>query len=99
MDALHLFEEIVRLKKSGSPGALATVIAAKGSTPRNIGAKMLVYGDGTICGSIGGGKPEADTIKAALAAMGHGNPATLSFCLPFARRRAPSKSRTDFFQS
>ncbi len=81
MDDLHLFEEVVRLKKAGHPAALATVVATNGSTPRKIGAKMLVHGDGTISGTIGGGKTEADTIKAAMRAMQTGNPRTISYSL------------------
>lgn len=77
MDDLHLFEEIVRLKKSGHPAALAIVIATKGSTPRKTGAKMLVHADGSITGTIGGGKTEADTIEAALRVMQTGHPQTL----------------------
>ncbi len=78
MGDLHLFEEIVRLKKSGRPAAIATVIAAHGSTPRKTGAKMLIHGDGTITGTIGGGKTEAETIEAALRVMQTGKPQTLS---------------------
>ena len=81
MDDLHLFEEIVRLKKVGHPAALATVVATNGSTPRKTGAKMLVHGDGSITGTIGGGKTEADTIEAALRAMQSGTPRTLSYSL------------------
>ena len=81
MDDLHLYEEVVRLKKAGQPAALVTVVATNGSTPRKIGAKMLVYGDGTITGTIGGGKTEADTIEAALRAMQTGNPRTISYSL------------------
>lgn len=81
MDDLHLFEEIIRLKKVGHPAALATVVATNGSTPRKTGAKMLVHGDGSITGTIGGGKTEADTIEAALLAMQTGTPRTLSYSL------------------
>ncbi|MCB2181611.1 MAG: XdhC family protein [Desulfobulbaceae bacterium] len=81
MDDLSLFEEVVRLKKSGQPATLVTVVATKGSTPRKTGAKMLVHGDGTISGTIGGGKTEADTIEAALRSMQTGEPGLLSFSL------------------
>lgn len=39
--------------------AVITVVATKGSTPRGAGAKMVVYPDGRILGSIGGGCSEA----------------------------------------
>lgn len=44
---------------------LATVIDIKGSTPREIGAKMLIYQDGEIFGTIGGGAGEAKVCQVA----------------------------------
>ena len=41
---------------------LATVIARKGSAPREVGTKMLVKKDGSIVGTIGGGCVEGDVI-------------------------------------
>lgn len=41
------------------PKASITIISSKGSVPRGAGAKMLVYKDGRILGSIGGGCSEA----------------------------------------
>lgn len=81
MNDLHLYEEIVHLKRTGRPATLATVVATNGSTPRKIGAKMLVHGDGSIAGTIGGGKTEADTIEAAFHVMQTGRPKTISFSL------------------
>jgi len=49
---------------SGAPAVLVTVAEAKGSTPREAGAKMLVRG-GDIVGSIGGGQLELLAIDAA----------------------------------
>jgi len=45
--------------------AIATVISAKGSAPREAGAKMLVWGDGRIMGTIGGGGAEGMVIQTA----------------------------------
>lgn len=42
------------------PKMLATIISRKGSAPREIGTKMLIYKDGTTVGTIGGGCVEAD---------------------------------------
>ena len=81
MDELALYEEIVRLKKTRRPAALATVIDTNGSSPRKAGAKMLVYGDGSISGTIGGGKTEAETIAAAGEALRLNAPRTLVFTL------------------
>ena len=42
------------------PRALVTIIASKGSVPRKAGAKMIVWLDGRLMGSIGGGCSEAN---------------------------------------
>ncbi|MFZ3130779.1 MAG: XdhC/CoxI family protein, partial [Desulfosporosinus sp.] len=46
--------------------ALITVISVLGSTPRKPGAKMLVFADGTMVGTIGGGCGEAKGRREAL---------------------------------
>jgi xanthine dehydrogenase accessory factor len=61
-----------RCVTEGRPVALATVIAASGSTPRQAGAKMLVFPDSQIVGSVGGGRLEHDTIQAALECLATG---------------------------
>ena len=48
----------------GEPAALVTVADARGSTPREPGARMLVGADATI-GTIGGGRLEWDAISRA----------------------------------
>lgn len=45
--------------KSGRRAVLATIVRATGSTPRSIGARMLVRADGPAVGTIGGGAFEA----------------------------------------
>ena len=47
------------------PFAIATIIEAKGSAPRGVGAKLLVWPDGRIAGSIGGGCSEGEAMKVA----------------------------------
>lgn len=42
--------------------ALCTICFTQGSTPREVGAKMLVFPDGKIQGTIGGGHLEAKVI-------------------------------------
>jgi len=79
MTDLEVYEELIRLTRTGAPFALATVIASSGSSPRKPGAKMLIRGDGTTLGTVGGGRVEAETIQAALAAMTNGVPLTLPF--------------------
>ena len=78
---LDIYEEIVKLKKAGKSAAVATVISAKGSTPREEGSKMLVRTDGSIVGSIGGGNLEALVQKAALEIIASGKAQTLHYDL------------------
>jgi xanthine dehydrogenase accessory factor len=51
---------------------IATILDAKGSTPREKGAKMIIFYDGRTLGSIGGGCSEADVIRRALQMAGSG---------------------------
>ncbi|MBI4657139.1 MAG: XdhC family protein [Elusimicrobia bacterium] len=51
---------------SGRDAALVTVISVAGSTPRETAAKMIVYADASIEGTIGGGGFEALAIKQAV---------------------------------
>lgn len=81
MNDLELLEELVRLARGNTPCALAIVTESKGSAPRKSGAKMIVKADGSITGTIGGGKMEMEVVDAALAAIARGAPATLSLAL------------------
>lgn len=49
--------------ESGRPAVLVTLIRCDGSTPRNVGAKMLVDASGRVGGSIGGGTLEERAIN------------------------------------
>ena len=53
----------------GEEVALVTITAANGSTPQRVGAKMLVYADGRIVGTIGGGCYEHDALGKAREAL------------------------------
>jgi xanthine dehydrogenase accessory factor len=66
MTDLDLYEDIVRLTRQGEPFALVRMVAHQGSSPRKSGAKMLVRGDGSTMGTVGGGRsggrsPAAET--------------------------------------
>jgi len=63
---MNIYNEIEQLRTSGIDAALCTIIHTKGSTPRKVGAKMLVLIDGSIKGTIGGGNLEKEVIKNAL---------------------------------
>jgi len=65
MTNVELFTKIMRIREEGGKAALATIIRTKGSTPRKTGAKMLVFPNGQIAGTIGGGCGEAAVIEEA----------------------------------
>lgn len=60
---------------------LATIIDQDGSTPRTAGARMIVWGDGAICGTVGGGLLEAQVMSRALDLFKSGVMGLLSFDL------------------
>lgn len=64
---MDIFKEIVEKRESGHSFVLATVVRTQGSSPRDVGAKMLVFLDGTIFGTIGGGNFEKMVIDDCLA--------------------------------
>jgi xanthine dehydrogenase accessory factor len=55
-----VFAAALQAAQGGEPAALVTVISTEGSTPQKAGAKMVVYPDGRIVGTIGGGCVEAE---------------------------------------
>ena len=57
---------------------LATVIEARGFTPRKCGAHMLVAEGGETCGTIGGGAIERAVLDEARALFGRGGTSTLA---------------------
>ena len=78
---MDLYEEIVRLRKDGRRGAVATIVNVRGSIPSFKTAKMLVRDDGSIVGTIGGGCVEGEVWQAAREVMESEKPRTLSFDL------------------
>lgn len=75
----HCFSQLATLLRDaygdsaeGRSVVLATVVQVRGSVPREVGARMLVWGDGQIWGTIGGGAGEAKVIRAALEVLGSG---------------------------
>jgi xanthine dehydrogenase accessory factor len=57
-----IYQEMARLEKQDQAAVLCTVIQTSGSTPRHSTSKMLVYPDGRITGTIGGGELENQVI-------------------------------------
>ncbi len=64
-----VFLRLAALKQDQIEVCLATIVEAAGSTPREVGAKMLVCADGTTFGSVGGGCGERQVKTAALRSL------------------------------
>ena len=78
---MDLFEEIVRLRREGKRGALATIVHTNGSIPSYESSRMLVREDGSIAGTIGGGCVEAEVWAAAKDVMRAEAPRKMTFSL------------------
>ncbi|MCB9758850.1 MAG: xanthine dehydrogenase accessory protein XdhC [Alphaproteobacteria bacterium] len=66
---MHVLRAALDAMRDGRPAALCTVIGVDGSAPRASSARMLVYEDGDIVGTIGGGEWERRVIEAAVACI------------------------------
>ena len=53
-----LLEQSLARLRAGEPVVWCVILAAEGSTPRGVGAKMAVFSDGSSCGTVGGGAVE-----------------------------------------
>ena len=78
---MDLFEEIVRMRREGRRGALATIVHTNGSIPSYESSRMLVRDDGSIAGTIGGGCVEAEVWAAAKEVMRTKPPRKMTFNL------------------
>jgi xanthine dehydrogenase accessory factor len=86
---MTIYQAIVEIENKNETGALCTIIRSKGSTPRHVTSKMLVYADGHIVGTIGGGEVENRVIKEALAAIDDRSPRLLSYNMANPERGDP----------
>jgi xanthine dehydrogenase accessory factor len=78
---VDIYQEIVRIRTEGGEAALATIVSTQGSTPREVGSKMLIKSDESSIGSIGGGNVEAEVWREAKRVMSEGKPRILHFDL------------------
>jgi xanthine dehydrogenase accessory factor len=65
----EVFAAVADALDRGEPAALVTIVSTTGSTPQRVGAKMLVFGDGRLVGTIGGGCYENDAFGKAREAI------------------------------
>ena len=79
--SLDVLKAIVEAVEQGRAGVVATVLRHKGSAPGKEHHKMLVFADGSIVGTIGGGKMEADVLAAAAETLEEGHGKTLELLI------------------
>jgi xanthine dehydrogenase accessory factor len=77
----EVFAALGEALSRGEEAALVTIVSSNGSTPQRVGAKMLVFADGHIVGTVGGGCYEHDAIGKAREVLQTRKPATVKYDL------------------
>jgi xanthine dehydrogenase accessory factor len=75
----EVFAAVADALDRGEPAALVTIVSTTGSTPQRVGAKMLVFADGRIVGTIGGGCYENDAFWKAREAISTRKPQVVRY--------------------
>jgi len=73
-DDLTLTDALLAARQAGRRCVLATIVETKGSTPRKVGARMLVDPGTGLVGTVGGGCGEAEVIESAQRVLESGVP-------------------------
>lgn len=68
----NVLEALAAAISDGRACVLATIVGAKGSTPRGPGSRMLIEPEAGTVGTVGGGCGEAEVIEAAAEALSDG---------------------------
>ncbi|MGE5225181.1 MAG: XdhC family protein [Omnitrophica WOR_2 bacterium] len=86
---MGIYRALAELEEYNQAGALCIIIRSQGSTPRHATSKMLVYADGHITGTVGGGELESRVIIEALQAIQDGMPRVLQYKMNDPQRGDP----------
>jgi len=78
---MNIFSELTEIESKGMTAVLCIVTKTQGSTPRHAGSKMIVYPDGRIEGTVGGGELESICITESIKLIGNGLTKTLHYKL------------------
>ena len=89
MSAGFTYAALAEAERQGRPAALCTVVYTRGSVPRHAGSKMLVFADGQVAGTIGGGELESRVTRAALEGLAAGAPRLIQHQLADPQAGAP----------
>ncbi len=79
LDHDDVLERAAAWKEGGDAVALATVVSTWGSSPRQVGSRLAIKGDGAFIGSVSGGCIEGAVVEEALSAIEDGNTRVLEF--------------------
>ncbi|HMA60296.1 MAG TPA: XdhC family protein [Halanaerobiales bacterium] len=77
----RLIEDVIKANDKYDSLAVATIIDAKSSAPRDVGTSMIIYPDGDTNGTIGGGNQEKEIIEKAVELLKEGKSGRMSFSL------------------
>jgi xanthine dehydrogenase accessory factor len=89
--SIEFYQQFVQALQRGSV-VLATIVQTQGSTPREVGAKMLICADGQIIDTIGGGAGEAKVIRQAQTVLQTGKKQRLNIDLTGSLQDLPQDS-------
>ena len=68
-----IYRKVAELQESNQEGVLVTVVDREGSSPALMGNKMLVYANGDLIGTVGGGNLEYLAVKKAKKVLQNGS--------------------------
>ncbi len=77
-ESLAVYRAAAEALGAGRTVVLATIVRAKGSTPRGVSSKMLIDPEHGLTGTIGGGCGEGQVIEAASRVARTGEPALVT---------------------
>ena len=77
----NIYDEILQLSRGKRSGVLVTVVQKTGSGPADSGSKMIVYSDGTVIGTVGGGTIEKMAVQKASGLFESGENALETFTM------------------
>jgi xanthine dehydrogenase accessory factor len=86
---MSIFKALAEIEEKNEPAALCTVVKSQGSTPRRDTSKMLVYQDGAIIGTVGGGEMESRVINEAIQSINDGKSRLLEYRMTDPKRGDP----------
>ena len=70
-----MYRKVRQLLEEGETLAVATIVSTLGSTPREVGAQMVITASGEILGTVGGGCGEAEVRREAVQVIRSRKPA------------------------